>query len=305
DKAVEILQAIKTKYEREMGKVRNRLPLHLGIVYAQRRTPLRAVLDAGRRMLKYELGQIKDNVWTVAEDAQVESLPTHQGTQFATTIHVQLTQNGRQLSWHVPAKMGDGNTPDNWYPYVFVQGDMSNRQLAFKAPRPKSDCKTEAGTLVHASQLKKGDEVYFTPATFDFQWLDNTGRRFEIAYDQNGKRRNHLTRPYLLDDLDQMQAAWDILQKLSKNQLYALRDTIEMKREAWFEEPQTSLTDKTFAQFCADVVANTKGITASDSAKVSRWAISGLLADVVQLYVSVMKQNQEQQTNNQEQAHEQ
>jgi len=35
-----------------MGKVRNRLPLHLGVVYAHRRTPLRAVLGAGKRMLR-------------------------------------------------------------------------------------------------------------------------------------------------------------------------------------------------------------------------------------------------------------
>ena len=293
DKAIEIITAIKTKYEQEMGKVRNRLPLHLGVVYAQRRTPLRAVLDAGRRMLKYELRSMKDEVWTVAEDAQVENLPANQGTQFATTIHVQLEQNGRQLTWNVPAKMGDGQTDDNWYPYVFIKGDMSGRALAFQAPRPKSDGTVETCWLLHASQLKKGDKVYFTPATFDFEWLDNTGRRFEIAYDQQGKRRNHLTRPYLLDDLDQMQAAWDILQKLSKNQLYALRESIETKREAWFTEPQTSLHDPTFKQFCADVVANTKGIAKTARETVTDWAVSGLLADTVQLYVTIMKQTQE------------
>lgn len=54
DKSLEVVKAIQTKYEREMGKVRNRLPLHLGVVYFQRRTPLRAALDAGRQMLTYK-----------------------------------------------------------------------------------------------------------------------------------------------------------------------------------------------------------------------------------------------------------
>ncbi|MDW8234592.1 MAG: CRISPR-associated protein Csx11 [Roseiflexaceae bacterium] len=52
DRALEVVGAIKTKYEREMGKVRNRLPLHLGVVFAPWRAPLRAVLDAGRQMLR-------------------------------------------------------------------------------------------------------------------------------------------------------------------------------------------------------------------------------------------------------------
>ena len=36
-----------------MGKVRNRLPLTLGVVYGGRRTPLASLLDAGRRMLRH------------------------------------------------------------------------------------------------------------------------------------------------------------------------------------------------------------------------------------------------------------
>jgi hypothetical protein len=52
NKAMDVVKTIKQKYETEMGKVRNRLPLHLGVVYAGRRTPLASVLDAGRRMLR-------------------------------------------------------------------------------------------------------------------------------------------------------------------------------------------------------------------------------------------------------------
>ena len=67
DKALDAIQAIKQKYEREMGKVRNRLPLHLGAVYFHRRTPLRAALDAGRRMLAFT--SVADGGWKVTRVA--------------------------------------------------------------------------------------------------------------------------------------------------------------------------------------------------------------------------------------------
>ncbi|MEZ4736803.1 MAG: CRISPR-associated protein Csx11, partial [Caldilineaceae bacterium] len=108
NKALAVIDAIKTKYEREMGKVRNRLPLHLGAVYFHRRTPLRAALDAGRRMLKYEGGKRKDEPWIVQQDAQKGSLPAEQKRlqeqekgQFTQTILVQLQQADRSLTWHV------------------------------------------------------------------------------------------------------------------------------------------------------------------------------------------------------------
>ncbi|MBP6472228.1 MAG: CRISPR-associated protein Csx11 [Chloroflexi bacterium] len=297
DKALDIAAAIQTKYEREMGKVRNRLPLHLGLVYFHRRTPLRAALDAGRRMLRYEVGGMKDEVWTVqgvrclSRDESPEKL-VKETKHFDLTVAVTLNdKNGRSLTWHVPNVMGDGITPDNWYPYVFIQGEVNGHSLTFKAPRPKPDGKTEECWLILASQLQAGDQIYFTPATLDFQWLDSTARRFEIAYDKNGRRCDHLTRPYLLDQLDEIEEAWGMLQSLSKNQLYALRDVIEQKRAAWFIDPQDSLTNETFTQFCADVVRNTKWKTTVDLKKLTNWAITGLLANTIQLHVSIMKKD--------------
>lgn len=301
DKALEVVSAIRTKYEREMGKVRNRLPLHLGIVYFQRRTPLRSALDAGRRMLKYEGRKTQDNIWTVKRDAQTGPLPgdkAHlaQGTQhFTQTISVELEQNGRSFTWHVPAVMGDGVTPDNWYPYVFIQNDVSDRQCIFKAPRPKSNGETEECWLIHAVGLKAGDQVYFTPATLDFQWLDSAGQRFEIAYDEQGRRRNHPIRPYLLDELAVIEQAWRLISGedgLTSNQIYALRDLIETKRESWRPTVEVCRKDGMFWRFCHDVVVNANWKTEPATEQIDRltdWAVSGLLTDVIQLYMGIMK----------------
>ena len=203
--------------------------------------------------------------------------------------------------------MGDGVTPDNWYPYVFIQNDVSGRQGIFKATRPTGDGKTEKCWLIHASQLKAGDQIYFTPATLDFQWLDSAGQRFAIAYDENGHRRGHLTRPYLLDQLDEIEAAWAMLHKLSKNQLYALRDAVEGKRDAWFNDtPTASLVDQTFGKFCREVVLTTqwpnslltaktkegkKRLPKAKAEQLAKWAINGLLTDAIELHVSIMKED--------------
>ncbi len=307
DKAIEILQAIKTKYEREMGKVRNRLPLHLGAVHFHRRTPLRAALDAGRRLLKYDLGKIKDQLWTVESIEKTPVLPDGlaEGTQqFNHTIAVTIKNNdGRSLTWYVPSRMGDGQTEDNWYPSVFIQNDDSSRQRIFNALRPKSDGSTEACCLVHAAELQKFDRVYFTPATFDFQWLDSAGERFEIAY-ENGKRRNQPMRPYLLDELTIIRKAWDTIagkDGLTSNQIYVLRNLFETKRESWQPMLEDCQADGMYWKFCRDAINNANWKQKPTRVEeLTDWAVSGLLADVIHLYMGVMKQKPQREENNEQ-----
>jgi len=337
DKALDVLDAIKTKYEREMGKVRNRLPLHLGVVYFHRRTPLRTALDAGRRMLKYELGRQKDEVWTVqavargGREAAPEAL-RKETKQFDSTVAVTLAQNGRSLTWYVPAVMGDGTTPDNWYPYVFFHrdkdGQVDPRQCAeqraciFKGLRPTSDGATEECWLIHVSQLKVGDQVYFTPATFDFQWLDSAGQRFAIAYDEQGRRRDSLTRPYLLDDLETLQRVWQLISGqngLTSSQIYTLRDLIETRRESWqptspnwekecqppIHDDNGNLTQAAgvFWRFCYDAVANANWKDKASQEQLRQmtdWAVSGLFTDVIQLYMGILKEKPHREENENE-----
>jgi hypothetical protein len=303
DKALAVLDAIKTKYEREMGKVRNRLPLHLGAVYFHRRTPLRAALDAGRRMLQQKpLGG--DQPWYVKQvthPAKADLPPRlTKGTQhFDQTIRLELTQGKHTVTWHVPNVMGDGLTPDNWYPYVFFQqdsagnGEPAGRSRVFKGLRPQRDGTTEPCWLIHATDLKAGDQVYFTPATFDFEWLDSSAQRFTIAYDpQTGQRRANPawpnpTRPYLLDELATIQQVWNLIagkDGLTSSQLYALRDLVEAKREEWS-------AGETFDQLCRDAVRNAqwKNRQAIDLNLITAAAQSGLLTDIIQLYMGIMK----------------
>ncbi|RLC75728.1 MAG: hypothetical protein DRI61_14420, partial [Chloroflexi bacterium] len=347
DKALEVVKAIKAKYEREMGKVRNRLPLHIGIVYAHRRMPLRAILDAGRRMLKRGEGRGakgKGLTWQVVEFSPNRPLPeleqegkgelvyrkpkekkgkiTDQFDQWhKVVIEREIAGQKRSLTWYVPALMGDGKTEDWWYPYVFWQKDKANNADPSTASTHRSryfkvNGNLQLGWVVHAAELKKGDTIYFTPATFDWVWLDSASRRFEIAYGDDGQRLNPAfkRRPYLLDELDFLERIWDTLRNhLTRTQIHALCELIGMKREEWnvkevslaeFDDQGNPIPpDDVFWQFCYEALANAewrkdKGkFPWGDDKTRHKWlacwanyAACGWLTDAVELHLQIMKE---------------
>jgi len=308
DKAMEVVNRIKAKYEREMGKVRNRLPLHLGIVYAHRRTPLRAILDAGRKMLNQSA---RPEGWKVAcaarkladrNDQLPERFSVDSKGQFKEWLEILLEKDGHRVNWFVPVMMGDGQTLDHWYPYVFMNGSSEpvDRDRRFRAPNPWTGSE---GRLVHAADLKADDLVYFTPSTLDFQWLDSAGRRFEISYDDLGHRRSMARRPYLLDEVETLEHIWKMLKDhLSKNQIYILRDLIEAKREDWQLSASGLSKDDAFWNFCRQALANAEWKNGklpwgAEGIDRERWldlwadyAALGWIADAVELYLQIMKE---------------
>lgn len=300
----DVIGTIKIKYEREMGKVRNRLPLHLGVVYFQRRTPLRSALEAGRQMLTYKTDSQK--TWEVHSISQGK-LPDDKkelanGTQqFEETITLKLIQDNHTITWHVPNRMGDGKTTDSWYPYVFLEANSNdmevNERWVLKSQRPGT---TEPCWLVHAGDLKQGDKIYFTPSTFDFEYLDSTARRFDIHYDEKTGRRPRPTRPFYLEDLDRFQTLWKILRNLETTQRHQVIYTIEATREMWHgENIQESLTDTVFEQFVTDILANAawtkdykkwSDISPENLQELIKAGVRGELADIADLYMEILKQ---------------
>ncbi len=302
DKVLNVLTAIKTKYEREMGKVRNRLPLHLGAIFGHRRTPLRAILDAGRQML---FQKASATGWRVHDydRNQGNTLPKrfHQdaGGQFKEWYKVTLERDSRQVCWYIPAMMGDGSTEDLWYPYVFIDTytEPVDRQRRYRALNPWTG---KEGWLVHAGELRVNDEVYFTPSTFDFEFLDTTARRFEVHYDGNGRRTTRRTRPFYLEDMDRLEALWEHMKKLERAQRYKVISTIEATREAWFgwDTEGRSITDEVFKQFVADTLAgaawpkthNWTEIDNKERKDLIEAGVRGELADVAELHMEILKE---------------
>ena len=306
DKAFEIVRAIKAKYEREMGKVRNRLPLHLGVVFADAHQPLRTILDAGRRMLEQGWS---NKLWEVVCPARKfikknDKLPERFGEdkdgQFREWFEVFIKQREHNLTWYVPAVMGDGQTEDQWYPYVFLAQDAEPSERGRYFPAPNS-WNSNHKWLVHVAKLEPGDVIYFTPATLDFHWLATGGDRFTVAYDEAGKRRGMPRRPYLLDEIDTLEEIWQTLKRhLTESQIHALRELIETKREEWLGSEEED--DQVFRRFCRDVLANTKwrGEPWTTYGEYESWldlwadyAVKGWFADAVEVFHGVMKERSE------------
>ncbi len=309
DKALEVAKAIKTKYEREMGKVRNRLPLTLGLVFAHRHTPLRAIMDAGRQM---QGRKAEVSVWEVIESARKivsenDTLPKRfeadKNGQFAQWYEIFLKKENRRITWHVPAMMGDGNTEDHWYPYVFLEtnAEPTGRNRYFSGPNPWTN---KTGWLVHAGDLKPGDRVYFTPSTFDFEWLDANSRRFEIHYDETGRRATRRSKPYYLDDLDRMEELWGYMKYLSITQRHQVVRAIEARREEWFgrDEALDSRKDSVFRQFVKDTLAGAawpkgqlwKSISDEWQEKLIHAGVCGELTDMAELHMEILKEKEKE-----------
>ena len=225
--ALEIAQKIEQEYRRQMGKVQNRLPLFLGLVFFQRKTPLMAVMDTARRMLEQvNLGE---------EDWEVECVCPEQDGQ---TCYLRFSRGHQRLEFNVPLKMGDNRTDDSWYPYFFVKEFFDhtpdNHVRRFQL---------NGRWLVHARDLKPGDTVTLIPSRFAYLFLESTAQRFRFD-----PQREAL----LLDDLKRLRDLWQAIctaPEMTDSKLQAIAALFEQKRQEWdlpFPAPQNPITDETF-----------------------------------------------------------
>lgn len=284
--ALKIVQEIAKQYERQFGKVRNRLPLALGLIYFERKMPLLAVMDAARQMLNVPLGEEE---WALAQD-------TAGG-------HMQF-ENG--VTWKVRTTMGDGSTPDEWYPYYFItQADAAKHPRRFQLRKEGDGDLQKVGAvdvrfadrwLVHVNDLKQRDRVSVTPSRFDFIYLDAAARRFEIDYAKSGRRPAQPTRPYYLEDLDRFDEVWGLFSKLTRTQQKQILQTIETARAGWFgrDEKRLSATDETFRQFVTDTLANAQwgwaAIPEGQRNQLVHAAARGELSDLAELHLEILKE---------------
>ena len=320
--AIDIVQAIRDKYEQDFGKVRNRLPLHLGVVYFHRRTPLYAAMDAARRMLPVSC-QPAEN-WTLVNDAAMDAArrmlpvgcqPAENWTLVNDASSVTLAdgrtdvklQFDNDIEWTVDTTTGDPAVPDDYYPYFLVDAD-THPAMVLSVPDPTQS--GERRPLVHARDLKEGDQVRVAPSLFDFEFLDTIGRRFEVSY-TDGKRRSraglHGPRPYYLDRLKEFRCLWWLLsghyaavfgerKGLTPTQLSNLETLIGTQAIEWGRGDWERLSrDSTFREYVQATLANVgkgwwkKSLNEDDKTLILQAACNGTLLDLIELYRKIMK----------------
>jgi hypothetical protein len=216
--ALEIAERIRAEYVRQFGKVQNRLPLFLGLIFFPRKTPLTAVMEAARRMLNTPF---KEERWTIQK-------VTNNTIEFANDVE-----------WNVPVVMGDNVTEDLWYPYFFLETQGNpGRQYCFQLRREGDTDPQKVGSvsakyadrwLVHVRDLRQGDGVQVTPSRFAYLFLESTARRFRFDPEKDGM---------LLDELPRLRKMWQDLKEsgITNTALNGLWALLERKRAAWGAE---------------------------------------------------------------------
>jgi hypothetical protein len=206
DSALDVVDGIRKKYEEQFGKVQNRLPIFLGLVFFQRKMPLAAVMDAGRRMLE-QVGLEEEGGWKVRDKKNGGSL-----------VELALADGGRETRQKIPVKMGDGVTEDRWYPYFFFEGEPGQRKRCFKH---------DNSWLVHVEDLQEGDSVRVSPSRFSYLYLEHAERRFRFDPGRDAM---------LLDELPRLREMWRKLLKtpgMTTAKLQGLRTLFETKQQLW------------------------------------------------------------------------
>ncbi len=225
--ALEIAKRIREAYMLHFGKVQNRLPLFLGSVFFQRKLPLPAAIDTGRRML---------DGWNPEDEAWVVQCKNITADQQILKLH--LARNGQTIAYDIPIKMGDGATEDIWYPYFrLVHNATSSRKFCFKKVREVevSNGDGDSGVeesdneelWVHAADLRCGDRVFLRPSRFAYTFLEKTSQRFRFDPHQE---------MLLMDELPGLMEMWNKLKEMPEmtdTRLRGIQALFEDKLRLW------------------------------------------------------------------------
>ena len=267
DRAMEMVESMRARFEGEMGKVWDRLGMDIGLAAASSAMPVRALLEAGRRLIGHSP---KTGCWEVKQAWMDDG-----------ARRMVLEREGRRMAWRIPLKMGDGQTDDEWYARMRVM------EYGEEVVRP-------------AREVEEGDRVLVEESLFDFEFLDSAGRRFEIAYEGERPRRMGRAaarRPYTLEEVDDLKRAWDLVGKgLATSQLKALDGLLAAKREEWGEEEWAREGERWAWQVLMNLEwTEEKKPVEREMRWLARQGAAGTIGDAVELYLAIPKSREEEE----------
>lgn len=232
EKALEISDSIKSKYEKEMAKVRNRLPLNLGMVVGNAHTPVKAFMETGFEIIRHlpeEENFTIDNNIKINNGYNLELFP----------------KSGNEFCWKVNTEYEEGT--DLFYPFYKVRNGNIKRKSLFKSLD---------GDYVHISELEPNDKVSVQPSKFTCVYLGSASKRYGIKRRLEKAEKkpwsDEETYRGYLESIDELQDIYHVLMKFDKKQLRNMMDLISRKKEMWKDEDVSVMQS-----FFADVVDKT------------------------------------------------
>jgi CRISPR-associated Csx11 family protein len=283
DRALKVTDYLYRKYKEHLGKVIGRLPISVGHIFFQKRTPMFIVLDSARRMLR-NFENLYEN-WRKGKE-------TLEVTDFDEGRNVVTFSNG--VRWDgINYNNGDLQT-DYFHPYFIV--DQSCGDAHKSAP---SYFKTFMGDLVYVSDIKKAYQLKVLPNFYDFEFLDSNARRFDI-YLENKKRKsgvaNFYSRPIYLEELFQKAGhLWGDLLKgralkgITDTKLNKIKTLWLTTYEEWTNNGKAD--KKTWEDFVELSIRREFPDVPEERYKLLKETIqSGLFFDTLELYNQILKE---------------
>jgi len=260
DHALNFVEKVIDLYQNEMNRVQDLLPLGIGLVFCPSRTPIRSVMEAGmamREMLKSN----QDEVWKIAEASEQNG-----------SADLKF-KNGIRMSFR--KTFGDSSHPeeDRWFRHHV---------------RHRSD------VPIKISKIRKGQSLKVKPGRFDFEFLDTSGRRFDIVYGSDGKRPD-TSKPWDVADFTRLIDLWQnyfrFLSPTQRNQVIGL---IETKSKEW---SIVDNEDEVFIRFVKDILAGANwprgkswhSFDGSIQDQIINAGVNGTLLGLDELFTSILK----------------
>ncbi|MBT0160425.1 CRISPR-associated protein Csx11 [Candidatus Bathyarchaeota archaeon A05DMB-2] len=288
-------------YQECFGKVADRLPLNVGILFFKRKFPLYIAMDVMGRLVDHLLSLSSERrVFKVAErNASELVLEEYNGDKQQL-----LCTKDRWLAkykWKIDNKLGD-NGEDLYYPNFIVSTnnpDVQKKETYFELGN--------IGSILNIKDIEAGMSLQVYPGLFDFHFLGATGERFHLFSD-NKKRRHPLLgafgmRPYLLKDIEKMNELWNIISpekgKLTTSQIKKLEYACITKIEDWFQTGQDLTTnpaaDETYRELVDSSITNIckSRLSPDERNKLKEAVLSGMFFDVVELFLTLKSYNKE------------
>lgn len=215
-----VLRIVQDKYSTEMGEVRGRLPLNVGVVFFDYKTALYAAINASRRMLQGFEAEPYDQFRVIStNDPRIEL----------------IREGGRQKKIKIEDMLRDPHVHTYYQNFIGAEHvSVEKRNGYFKSFIDGA----EVG-LLNVSKLIENDKVMIYTNHFDFEFLDTTARRLEIGY-ENWKRNDQSElrgpRPYYLEEFNTVfDAVWNLFDRstISQTQIKKIQSQLAKLNLDW------------------------------------------------------------------------
>jgi len=288
--AIKITRFLHQQYVKHFGKVTGRLPFSIGNIFFYKKIPMFVVLDTARRMVEnFEKLHKKERQFILKNIP-----PAWQRTLLPQLdIKVASQETNEEITWQLPLKLGDCSI-DHFHPYMMVEKNQCNHNPKARVSfLPALD-----GSAIHISELEQGDVIKAYPNYYDFEFLDTTTRRFDIQMKDTKKREHSFfgkngTRPYLLEQLPDIQSLWQRLKSMPDLTDTKLKN-IEMLLQTKIKEWQVTINkeNSVWEALVDSMLKKEFGLDVEEEEfKFFKKAIlTGLFLDCLELHLKILKQ---------------